>query len=243
MVETATLINPLSAPAPKPFTRKSIARCVKNEIGDMPLTLKQASNIPADQEVPFWTVEYEALDAQFADGNPAMRRFGSRLTDKNGNILDSEQRPFVNAQAFAGLGIVAYPADPSYNESLVIGNVFEVEEATFATGKPVYVPVAVLGPDYVFEGDVYVIPAKAEAGAVTAVVTGGSTATQEIIGNVTLENELTLLLFSTDMSKAEVRAALSAANFGAGLTLNGFGVTGLAVSGKLVEQAQEAGLL
>jgi len=245
MVQTTTalaLVNPLAAPEPKAFTRKSIARCVRNEITDMPLTLKQASNITADEYIDFWTVEYEALDTQFADGNPAMRRFGSRLVDKNGAPLDNTQRPAVNAQAFAGLGVIAFPADPNYDEATVIGNVFEVEEVVFEVGKPVYVPIAVLGPDYQFEGTVYVIPAKTEGNA-TAAVTGGSAQTTEIIGDAGLMAQLADILTLSDGSKADVRRVLSAANFGAGLTLNGFGLNGLAVSGKLYEAAAEASVI
>jgi len=241
MVETATLINPLAAPEPKAFARKSVAKCVRNEVGDMPLQLKERSNVAADEFVPFWTIEFEALDARWNDGNPIMRRFGSKLVDKNGSPLDNTQRPAVAAQAFAGLGIIAYPEDPNYDESAVVGVVFEVEEISFDTGKPVYVPTVVLGPDFVYEGDVYVAPAKADSGA-PVVQLGGSAQTTEIIGNPVLEEQLAVLLGVGD-DKAAIRMSLSGANFGAGLTLNGFGVNGLAVAGKLYSTAVEAGLV
>lgn len=242
MVETATF-NPLNAGDPKKLPRRSYARCVVNETGDMPLTLKEASKIPANVEVPFWTVEYEALDAQFPDGNAAMRRFGSRLVDKNGDILDNTQRPAVNAQAFAGLGIVAFPDDPSYDESRVIGNVFELEAVDFPTGKPVWVPVAEMGPDFVFEGEVYVIPVSGGGASATPAVTGTQTTT-EILGDAALEAELTEILENAGgTDKATVRQALTDAGFGQGLTLNGNGVVGLAISGKLVEEAEAAGLI
>jgi len=232
----ANNFNPLtSAGAPKQFERRNVVRAVRNEIVDMPTQLKAASNIAQNDYVPFWEIEYEALDVKWNDGNPYKVSFGSRLVDKNGATLDNTQRPFVNAKAFAGLGIIAYPDDPNYDEDAVIGNVFELVGVEFSVGKPAMVPTAVLGQDFQFGGEVRVVTPKGEQGAtaVPAVISAAANAIELTTDAAQLSAIRTLL---TGVSEEDALDTLRDNNAGQNLTVNGKGVLGLAINGKLIQE-------
>jgi len=234
--------NPLSAPAKKEFPKRNIARCTKNEIGDMPLVLKEASGISASEEISYWSMEYDCLDVRFG-GEFGKVYFGSKLYDKNGDQLDATQRPAVNAQAFAGLGIVVFPEAPDYDESAVIGNVFELERVKFPPSEKANtaIPLAVLGPDFVVaEEDIKDFDGGNGAG--TSQVTA-SPMTSEITESPELTAQLVEILDGVEPTKQAVRAALFEVGFGAGMTFGGAGLNGLAISGKLVAALEEAGLI
>lgn len=234
--------NPLAAKDPKKMERRNIARCVRNEVIDMPLALKEKSNVPANEYVPFWEIEYEALDVKWADGNPLKVTFGSRLVDKNGDVLDNTQRPFVNAKAFAGFGIVAFPNDPNYDESAVIGQVFELTSVEFPTGRPANIPTAVLGADFAIDpSKVRVITPKGEAGSAVAVpaVIGIAPSTIELTseqGSAQLEALKNALANASEEDAIDV---IREAGLGSNLTLNGKGVVGLAINGTLLAALAE----
>src|SRR3990167_2004222 len=139
--------DPLAAaPQAREFTRRNVVRLIRNEIVDMPLTLKQASGIPANEEVPFWQITYEALDLGRSDGsaltgdNFPPLQFGTKLYDKNGDALDRTQPPFICAQAFGGLGVTAFPESGGYTGE-EIGDCFVVESTKFAPGRELPIPV------------------------------------------------------------------------------------------------------
>jgi len=235
--------NPLQAPEPKAFKRTNFVRCTKNEITDMPLRLKEKSNIPANEHVDFWNIEYETLDAKFPDGSPLTVNFGSRLFNKDGDQLGNDQRPFVCAQAFAGLGIIAFPEDSRYDPAAVIGQCFLLEEAEFATGRPAPLPIEVLGTDYQHPADKVrtVTPRNSDGpGAVTA----AAPTAVEISSDPTVMARVVTALNGVNVNDSQGDAvvdALRGADLGRGMTLGGAGLLGLAISGKLVDALTESG--
>ena len=255
MTKTA---NPLDAPDRRSFPRRNFARLVTNEIIDMPLKLKEKSGIPAGTHVDFWHIVYEALDAQWSDGEPLRVEFGSRVWQSRGKqqdggydksdsdqMMDKTQRPFVCAQAFAGLGIVAYPDSPDYTGK-EIGETFIIEPIEFPTGRPAPMPVERLGKDFVYDGDVRTVPSREEREQGNPVSVGVATAitTIEITdnGNEDVAAKVGEILRNVDLDDrgAVLRAIQS---IGTGKTLNGASILGLAAGGKLVPALKEAGII
>ena len=255
MTKTA---DPLAAPDRRSFPRRNFARLVTNEIVDMPLKLKEKSGISAGTYVDFWHIVYETLDAQFSDGNPLRIEFGSRVWQSLGKqqdgtydrgdseqLMDKTQRPFVCAQAFAGLGIVAYPDSPDYTGE-EIGETFIIEPIEFPTGRPAPMPVERLGKDFVYDGDVRTVPSREEREQGNPVSVGVATAitTIEITdnGNEDVAAKVGEILRNVDLDDrgAVLRAIQS---IGTGKTLNGASILGLAAGGKLVPALKEAGII
>jgi hypothetical protein len=235
--------NPLQAPEPKPPVRRNFVRCTVNEITDMPLRLKEKSNIPANEHVDFWHIGYETLDAKFPDGSPLSQDFGSRLFSKDGDQLGNDQRPFVCAQAFAGLGIIVFPEDPRYDADAVIGKNFIVEGVEFATGRPAPLPIEVLPDDYQHPADkVRTITPRNSDG--TSGVTAAAPVTTEINNDASLLVRVVTALNGVNVNDNQGDAVVDALrenDLGRGMTLNGAGLLGLAISGKLVGALVETG--
>ena len=254
MTKTA---NPLDAPDRRSFPKRNFARLVTNEIIDMPLKLKEKSGIPAGTHVDFWHIVYEALDAQWSDGEALKVEFGSRVWQSRGKqqdggydksdsdqMMDKTQRPFVCAQAFAGLGIAAYPDSPDYTGE-EIGECFIVEGVDFPTGRPAPMPIERLGKDFTFEGDVRTIQSRAEReqgnpGSVG--VTVQTTVELTDAGNESVAKQIidAIGLVDPDDRGAVLRAIQT---LGTGKTLKGQSILGLAAGGKLVPALKEAGLI
>lgn len=237
--------SPEDAPEPTPFTPKSIGRCTVNRI----TTAGEAygDNLPATvaADEPFWDLQYESLDARWSDG-PHMVRGGTKLFDKNGVKLDKRQRPHQNSLAFAALGIIAWPLDPNYNESRVVGNVFNLEgiPMEFPEGSFHSVPRVELGPDFKYTGEVRVIESKrGEADGSGASVAPAAAPSIELTTDEAATVRLNEALDGCDRSDEN---ALSAALKTSGLTnatLNGERLFGLLVNGTLVQDLTAAGII
>ena len=227
-------LNPLAAPAQKQLARRNYVRCTKNAIEDMPLTLKSKSGVAADTYVPFWTIEYECLDVQWNDGGKFITSFGSRLIDKNGAQLDATQRPAVCAQAFAAFDIIAFPADPNYNEADIVGRSFVMEATEFPTGRPVPLPIEDLGFGFVYTGEVRSITPKNSGEADVAVAAGGAPISVDVAADPALLEKLKTAVASVDFTNEEaVVGAIRDANLGRGLTFDGKSLLSLALDGQL----------
>jgi hypothetical protein len=235
--------NPLKAPEPKPLKRRNFVRCVVNEVADMPLRLKEKSNIPANEPIDFWHIGYETLDARFPDGSPLSVDFGTRLFNKDGDQLGNDQRPFVAAQAFAGLGIIAFPEDPRYDPAAVVGQCFITEEVEFATGRPAPLPIEVLPTDYTHPADkVRTITPRNNDGP--GAVNAAAPITTEISSDPSLMSRVVDALNGVNVNDNQGDAVVDALrenDLGRGMTLNGAGLLGLAISGKLVDALVETG--
>ena len=227
----ATSYNPLAAPAETPRVFTNIYKLVKNEVGDMPAELKTASNIPATDEVPYWELTFETVDATFPDGNPLTKNIGTKLFNKDGKALDDKQRPAVIAQAFAAHGIVIWPLAPDYDAGAVIGNHFLTQDRDFATGRPVPLPIEVLGKDYVHPADKVRIITPRDT-------TLGTASAQTVVGIELTENPdrfaaLKEVLDGINMDDTStVMAVLEQGGFN-GCTIGGVGIFSLVVRGEL----------
>jgi len=223
--------NPLQAPDRKELPRQNYVRLLRNEIVDMPLALKETSGISAAEQVDFWQLTYEALDVKWSDGevingdNFFAFQFGNKLETKKGDQLDKTNPPYVCAAAFAGLGLNIFPVDAEYDES-VIGECFILEQTKFFAGtqyettKPI--PIERLGEDFSFDGEVRIIPTKAEreSGATASAVAATVTTTVEITEDESVAAEIREALIGKELTdKAGILTALS--TVGPGKTLNG----------------------
>lgn len=223
--------------------RRNFVRCIVNEITDMPLRLKEKSSIPANEHVDFWHIGYETLDAKFPDGSSLSVDFGTRLFNKDGDQLGNDQRPFVCAQAFAGLGIIAFPEDPRYDESTVVGQCFITEEAEFATGRPAPLPIEVLPTDYQHPADKIrtITPRNGDG---PSGIAAAAPVTTEIAADPSLLSRVVNALNGVNVNDSQGDAVVDALrenDLGRGMTLNGAGLLGLAISGKLVDALVESG--
>ena len=224
--------NPSAAPEPKALVRSNVVKVIKNEITDMPLRLKEKSNVEPGTYVPFWSIEYECLDVRYPDSNAFITSFGSRLFNKHGEPMDKNQRPAACYAAFAGLGIISYPADPDYDESAIIDNHFIVEGTEFPTGRPAPLPVEALGHDYTFTGDVRVLqPRNSDEVAVSG---GSAPITTEVMDDDTLLSKLVDAVSGVDLTdNAALVDAIRSAQLGQGLTIGGESLLGVTLDGNL----------
>lgn len=181
------------APAPRELPRTNIVRCTVNQIirfGDAVGLKGRVKELrPGDNpNAPYWDLVFETLDAKFSDGNPLLIVDSTKLTDKNGEWLGNDQRPYRIGQAFAGLGIRSFPATPeaaaafpdfdlgideSYDPSLIVGRAFKVESLTLKDrkgermGRDLYLPTEAYPADYVYPDQPRVITAKTDQGVST----------------------------------------------------------------------------
>ncbi len=227
-----TRANPQAAPEPKALVRSNTVKVIKNEITDMPLRLKEKSNVEPGTYVPFWSIEYECLDVRYPDSNAFITSFGSRLFNKHGEPMDKNQRPAACSAAFAGLGIVAYPAATDYDESAIVGNHFVVEGTEFPTGRPAPLPVEVLGHDFTFTGEVRTLqPRNSDEVAVSG---GSAPVTTEVMDDPDLLAKLVDTISGVDVNDIEALAnAIRSAQLGQGLTLGGESLLGVTLDGNL----------
>jgi len=226
--------NPSAAPEPKALTRTNIVEVIKNEIADMPLRLKEKSNVAPNDYVPFWSIEYRCLDVRYPDGNPFIISFGSRLFNKHGDPMDKNQRPAACSAAYAGLDLVAYPADPDYDEAEVVGNYFIVEGTEFPTGRAAPLPVERLGADYTYTGEVRTLQPRNSDEASVAVSGGAAPITTEVMDDVNLLANLVDALAGVDLTDSTAQAeAIRSAQLGKGLTIGGESLLGVTLDGQL----------
>lgn len=244
--------NPITAAddtsyAPREFT--NIARLTRCEVQDANANYKAAIGAQLDDYVPMWDVTFECLDAQYADGNPLVLRFGTKFFDKNGKPLGPDQRPTVQAQGFADAGFpisFATEGDMIIPQSFdgLIGHVFEVANRlvpSVASKKSPIVVGYIGDSSYEFPGTPRILNSTGSRSNETVNVAAEQGST-EIIGNDDLTAQLASLLDGVPNNKTSVRNALRTANFGTGLTLNGQGVVGLAVTGGLIAETTAAGI-
>lgn len=220
--------DPANAPERTVLPRRNFAKCIKNEITDMPLRLKEASGVSAGEYIDFWNIEYECLDVVYSDGNPLVINFGSKLYNKDGDMMDNTQRPAVCSQAFAGLGLVGFPDSPEYDEDSIVGNCFVVEGTQFfpAGSRLVPIPVEVLGKDFAYGGEVRTMPARGE-GVNVAQVRAAAVKTVEIIDSPELRKQIAKALDGVEATDGT--AILQALQpIGPGKTLGGASFFGLA---------------
>ena len=220
--------DPANAPERTVLPRRNFVKCITNEITDMPLRLKEASGVPAGDYVDFWKIEYECLDVVYSDGNPLVTGFGSKLYNKDGDMMDNTQRPAVCSQAFAGLGLVGFPDSPDYDEEEIVGQCFVVEGTQFfpPTSRLVPVPVEVLGKDFTYGGEVRTLPAQGE-GVNPAQVQASAVKTVEITDSPELRKQIAEALGGMDVT--DNTAILQALQpIGPGKTLGGASFFGLA---------------
>lgn len=220
--------DPANAPERTVLPRRNFVKCIKNEIADMPLKLKEASGVGAGEYIDFWNIEYECLDAVYSDGNPLVVNFGSKLYNKDGDMMDNTQRPAVCSQAFAGLGLVGFPDSPDYDEDVVVGQCFVLEGTQFfpPTSRLVPIPVEVLGKDFTYGGDVRTLPTKGE-GVDVVQVQATAVKTVEITNSPELCEQIARALDGVD--SADNTAVLQALQpIGPGKTLGGASFFGLA---------------
>ena len=210
----------------------------------MPLRLKEASGVGAGEYVDFWSVEYECLDVVYSDGNPLVISFGSKLYNKDGDMMDNTQRPAVCSQAFAGLGLVGFPDSPDYNEDEVVGQCFVVEGTQFfpPTSRLVPIPVEVLGKDFTYGGEVRTLPAQGES-VNPAQVQASAVKTVEIADSPELRVQIAEALDGTEaVDNTAVLQALQP--IGPGKTLGGASFFGLAAGkGGVVQSLVDAGIV
>ena len=235
--------DPANAPERTVLPRRNFVKCIKNEIEDMPLRLKEASGVAAGEYVDFWNVEYECLDVVYPDGNPLVINFGSKLYNKDGDMLDATQRPAVCSQAFAGLGMTGFPDSDGYRESEVVGQCFVVEGTQFfpPNSRLVPIPVEVLGKDFTYGGDVRTLPSREDVNPAT--VQASAVKTVEIIDSPELRKQIAEALDGVDST--DNTAILQALQpIGPGKTLGGASFFGLAAGkGGVVVPLVDAGVI
>ena len=137
-----------------------------------------------DANAPYWFLQYVAVDSRWDDGSDYTISSSGKLFTKDGKVQDNRQRPFQVSRAFAGLGISAFPGDPAgkfdawctshgheslganpdYDASKVVNNHFIVEKPAPDRNNPndparfaAPLPIAALGPAFVFSGDVKIV--------------------------------------------------------------------------------------
>ncbi len=148
--------------------------------------------------------------------------------------MDKNQRPAACSAAFAGLELVAYPADPDYDESLVIGNHFVVEGTEFPTGRPAPLPVEALGHDYTYTGEVRELQPRNSDEAAVAVSGGAAPITTEVMDDQELLANLVDALAGVDLTDSTAQAeAIRSAQLGKGLTIGGESLLGVTLDGNL----------
>lgn len=254
--------NPTNAPEREstPFT--NIGRVKVNSIRTAAEVYGQSQRgIPVGMEPsdPIWMLEYEALDAKFPDGNGlrlggALKLLESTATwQKRG---DGKARRFVSkgdranlvSTAYNGLGIVVYPADPNYDESKVIGEVFSLDMIEQKNkdgeklGSSIPIPTRNLGTNFIYTGKVRVVTPK---GAVGMASNGASAPmTRDIATDAALREALIAALGGVDVSDTDaVVTAIKVVTPLGGLLLAGKGVGGMIVSETIGEALVEAGLI
>jgi len=184
---------PYDAPAPAERSFENIARCTVDEIirlGDAVGKPGRMKELPrskdgrktANPDDPYWDFVFETLDAKYAsDGNPLTIILSTRLTDINGDWLDNRQRPYLTAQAFAGVGVRAVPftaevaarfphldmgIDASFDPTEIIGRSFRLRQSKITNekgeqlGRDLYLPTERFDADYVYRGEVRLVQSK-----------------------------------------------------------------------------------
>lgn len=235
-------LNPKNA---QPRSVTHVARCVENVVeADAPLQVKEAWKFSdLGQQVPFWRLKFEALDTQWPDG-PYFIEFSTVLVTPEGKPLDNSSNAHTVAQAFAGLGITIFPDpdDPQYDESAVVNNCFEIEMVPVPRSKKnrrFPVPTAILGPDFKYQGQVFVRTPRASEGV--EVSAGGTPVTVDLAQDTTARQRLLAALESVDTTDEDaVLDAIRDAGI-KGATLGGTSVLNLAMQGKLVAALAEVG--
>lgn len=230
-------LNPANA---QPRARTNIVRCTANEVEeDAPLAVKEAWKFPdLGKAIPYWRITFEALDCAWPDG-PYIIDWGTVLVDPDGKPLDDKSVAHTIAQAFAGLGIVAFPdpSDPSYDPTAIVGNCFEIERAPVPRSKKnrTYpLPTQILGPDYKYEGEVKVFTPRSNDDAVAVSAGGGVPVSVDIGSDTALTAKLKAALEGVDLDDDDATLnAIRNAGLPNGATLGGTGLLSLVMKKEL----------
>lgn len=264
--------NPANAVERERENFTNIARCTVNKVvtsreaftNQKTGTFTETQGTSADD--PVWVLEYEALDAQFPDGNKmkifntmkllestdAFAKRQSKNPSATRQFVDSGQRAPLVAKAFAGHGISVYPLDPAYDESKVIGNVFVLEMIEQKNrdgerlGRPYPVPQTVLGPAFIYTGKVRTITPKGSASVSSNGATAGAPApvARDIATDETLRSAIAAALVGVEPSDSDaISAAIKTVTPLAGLQIAGKAVGGLIVSDAIGAELSAAGII
>jgi hypothetical protein len=270
---------PYDAPAPRERSFETIARVTTDEIirlgdavgkpGRLRELPKSKDGRTANPDSPYWDFVLEQLDAKFAsDGNPLMLVLSNKLTDINGEWLDSEQRHYLTATAFAGLGVRVAPltqevatrfaqygfdmgVDPSYDAAEVIGRTFRLKSQVMKdrTGKPLgrdlYLPVEAFAADYTYTGQVRLVQANRDQSGVGVDANGTVAAAANVIDiatNAEARQAVANAIAGSPADDDAVMAVLRASNLGT-YSLSGTRFLELFSDDKLVTSLAEAGIV
>jgi hypothetical protein len=263
--------DPLQARDPEPRQFKNQVKCVVNEIVSLndlvALGIYRILPEGAKGNEPYWNIRCIALDAKLDDGSPIYVNLGGKLFTKEGKPQDNKQRPTQVAKAFAAHGISVFPGDPtgkfdafcasigqppigpnpSYDATKVVGNCFTLlspdrEKDKF--GAPL--PIAVLGPDFIYTGEVRTVTRKssdiAEDGTVTPAVAAPGA---DVLAPESVASLATLLeaINGKPVDGTDFFDLLRATNLPQTLMLDGQSLLGAAVSGALISTLAEKGLI
>ena len=194
-------------------------------------------------------------------------RLFSRRQDGTYHMADKNQRPAKISRAFAGLGITAFPGDPggrfdswcaahgvdtigenpSFDTTKIVNNHFIVEKpprnrendrdpVNFAAP----LPTAVLGPDYIFTGDVRILPPASQVNE------EGQQAPSQANFRDIMKDELAQASVLKAIEGKPIQAldeALMAAGISHNIQIEGESVMASAVSGRLAGQLEGVGLV
>lgn len=268
---------PYDAPAPKARSFENIARCSVNEIirlgdavgkpGRMKELPKSKDGRVANPNDPYWDFVFETLDAKYAsDGNPLPVILSNRLTDINGEWLDSSNRPYIIGQAFTTMGVRAAPfteeaaarfphldmgVDPLFDSAEILNRVFRLrnDPATQIRdrkgeqlGRDLYLPVERFDADYVYRGEVRLVNASQGGVDVTANGTPATVTTIDVGTNAEARTAVANALNGVQADDDAAMSVLRVANLG-GLSLNGKRFLDLLSDEILVSSLSEAGIV
>jgi len=269
---------PYDAPAPKARSFENIARVVTDEIirlGDAVGMAGRLKELPksrdgsktANPNDPYWDFVLETLDAKFAsDGNPLLIILSTRLTDIDGEWLDNTNRPYITAQAFAGLGVRAVPftpeaaarfphldmgIDPNYDPAEIVGRVFRLKNDPASQirdrkgeqlGRDLYLPVERFDADYVYRGEVRLVTANKGGVGVDANGTPATASVIDVSTNSEASQAVAAALVGVEADDDAAMTVLRAANLG-NLSLRGSRFLELIADDKLVISLADAGVV
>ena len=266
---------PYDAPAPAERSFENIARCTVDEIirlGDAVGKPGRMKELPrskdgrktANPDDPYWDFVFETLDAKYAsDGNPLTIILSTRLTDINGDWLDNRQRPYLTAQAFAGVGVRAVPftaevaarfphldmgIDASFDPTEIIGRSFRLRQSKITNekgeqlGRDLYLPTERFDADYVYRGEVRLVQSKQGGVSVDSNGTPATVTTIDVSTNGEARQAVASALAGVEADDDAAMAVLRAANLG-NLSLSGSRFLELLSDEKLVVSLADAGIV
>lgn len=130
-------------------------------------------------EGPLWYLEAEGIDVVRADGEPFRSHDLIKLQTKNGKDQNKKQAPDQIAMLYQGLGVTAsYHPTKVGTPTSAVGRIFEFKGQDLKLGggytKSVNLfPVALMEPDWQFEGEARVVTPRAAQEDSSAAADGG----------------------------------------------------------------------